>query len=44
MTTTQIKIDEETKIMLDALKDRAGSPAYSKIFLFCLRKTYEVFK
>lgn len=40
MKIVQFKIDEKDEQMLLALKSHAKSPARSKIFKFCLRKTY----
>lgn len=44
MTLVQFKIDEKDEEMINALKGVAKTTTRTKVFKFCLKKTYDMFK
>lgn len=44
MSLVQFKTTDEDEKMIEALKERAGTTTRTKVFRFCLRKTYDLFK
>lgn len=44
MKIVRLFIDENDEKMIDALKERAATRTRTKVLLFALRKTYDIYK